>query len=108
MSNVNRAIIRKSLQELADKNFQQRVWFASSGPEISSFEEAVCHLFDDSGLDVALKAGGAFGKDIDDQLSALAAIAQKIPANTPPLKIINDPNMQEIRKMASYILKLIS
>jgi hypothetical protein len=71
MTYVNRTLVRQNLQELSDKAFQLRVWLASSGPEVSSFTETVCQLFDDSGLDFALEEGKAFGNPVDDLLQKL-------------------------------------
>jgi hypothetical protein len=39
--------ILQCIIELCDKEFQKRVWIEGKGPEISSFDELMCRLFDD-------------------------------------------------------------
>lgn len=107
MTYLNHALIRDCLGELSDKSFQQRIWMASSGPEVSSFTEAVCQLFDDSGLDLALNKGSAFGNPIDDLLKQLQARLAEIPHDAPPMNIINDEKMVIVRDIASHILKIM-
>jgi hypothetical protein len=78
MTYLNRDRIRQSLKQLSDKNYQERVWTASSGPEISSFTEAVSQLCDDSGLGLALEKGPAFGEPVDVLLKKLGMLLDNI------------------------------
>lgn len=107
MTYVNRNLVRQNLRALADEAFQERVWLASSGPEISSFTEAVCQLFDDSGLDLALEEGRAFGNPIDELLQQLGSMLDQIPDQRPPVEIINDLKMVDVRKLSSQILRML-
>jgi hypothetical protein len=105
---VNKKLILERLKELADKSFQERLWMASSGPEISSFVEAVNQLYGDSGLDTAFdKNEAVFGKDIDDKLKVFGTALQTIPHKGPPMNIINNEKMIPIRKIAANIATLI-
>src|SRR5690348_14508669 len=36
----------KILLILSDKNYQKRIWIEGRGPEVHSFDEAVCDFFD--------------------------------------------------------------
>lgn len=105
---INKKLIKDCLKELSDISYQERIWLASSGPEISSLSEATCQLFGDSGLDFSLDRNQeVYGKKIDDLLRNLRAILQKIPDNRPPLDLIKDEKMIPVRRMAAEILKLI-
>jgi hypothetical protein len=104
MTFLNRARIRQCLEELSDKSYQERIWTASSGPEISSFIEAQCQLFDDSGLDLALENNNAFGDQIDNLLKDLRLKLKNINQDRSPLDVINDPQMGAVRKLAAQIL----
>ena len=47
---VNRIQIMKFLLEiindLTDKEYQKRIWIRGEGPEVDSFDDAVCNFFD--------------------------------------------------------------
>ena len=52
--------VRDGLSALSDKAHQRNVWMRlHDGGQMDSFEEAVCRVFDDSGLGDALDKGGA-------------------------------------------------
>jgi hypothetical protein len=42
--------ILEVLDEFSSQEFQERVWLNGQGPEVSSYEEAMCRLFDDLGF----------------------------------------------------------
>ncbi len=105
---IDKKRIRDCLKELSDIYYQERVWLASSGPEVSSLSEATCQLFGDSGLDFSLDRNQeVYGKKVDDLLRDFRAVLQKIPDNRPPSELIKDEKMIPVRKMAADILKLI-
>ena len=75
-------------------------WTAARGPEISSFTEAACRLFDDSGLGAALeKRQAIFGRAIDANLHRLNALVGRVDDLQTPQSIIDDPLMEEIRML---------
>jgi hypothetical protein len=98
------------LHELADEGYQRRVWLASSGPEVSSFVEAVCGLFDDTGLAVDLddaRRPGVFSVEIDESLRQLRQLIAHTDISLdvmPTAAVIEHPGMREIRCMAAMIL----
>ena len=105
---VNKEIVVGSLKELADKGYQERLWLASSGDEISSLTEAVCQLFDDSGLGDALDRNNrVYGDPVDHMLRQLDGILRQLPRNTHPSIVIDDPKMEMVRNLASRVLSLI-
>jgi hypothetical protein len=109
---MSRVIVSKivdCLRELSDINYQKRVWLASTGPEISSYTEAVCQLFDDSGLGVELeKHDVIFSEDIDNKLRVLHTKLAEIDDSKAPFDIINEPKMKNIRLLSMELLKLLS
>jgi len=108
MSNLIKPPIISSLQELADYDFQRRVWLASTGPEISSFTEAVSGLFDDSGVGDALEQHSLiFSTDIDSLFRNLRKELREIDHTRPPAAIISDPRMDRVRTIAADLLALL-
>lgn len=103
----------ESLHELSDEAFQRRVWLASSGPEISSFDEAISGLFDDTGLDSLLdgpEQPPVFSREVYDGLRQLRNLVSKAARPfqaLPPSTRIDDPRMRDIRAAAANILALI-
>jgi hypothetical protein len=87
--------IIECLKELADESFQRRVWLASSGPEVSSFDEAVCGLFDDSGLGRSLETQSPiFNAAIDKSLGELDSLVTEACGdfqNESPIYVIEPP-----------------
>lgn len=105
MKQVTVSIVLDCLREFSDASYQKRVWNASSGPEVSSFSEAVCQLFDDSGLDVELDKGSTvFSSHLDLKLKSLRSKLSSIEKEMSPNEIINDPKMQAIRELSHEIL----
>jgi hypothetical protein len=109
MRSVALETVRAGLRELADAAFQRRVWTGRGAPdEMSSFEEAVSTLFDDSGLEPDLEQGRTvFGPDVDGELRALRDLLQRIDPFRDPDDIIDDPLMQDARDRAAAILDAI-
>ncbi len=62
---ANNAMILECLGELADIQFQERVWVRGEGPELSSLQEAWCTLFDDSCLSMVLGKRPVYSESID-------------------------------------------
>lgn len=106
MSQVFIKKILESLTELSDINFQKKYWAAQhSGPGVFSFTEAVCQLFNDSGLDIELDKGNkVFSIAIDSNLKILRKKLSLIDDMRFPLEIIEDCKMQEVRELCRMIL----
>ena len=102
---VGHHIVREALVELSDAAYQRRVWAAAEGPEVGSFEEAVCHLYDDSGLGIALDgAGDVYGPAIDGRLRELLALLRRVDGRRPPTEVIQDPLLARARGVAAAVL----
>jgi hypothetical protein len=98
---IYRDKILDHLRELAQVEDQRRLWLASSG-EISSFTEAMCGLFDDTGLGDALQKGDAvFNAGADRTLRELSAAVSTVDGQLPPGALIDHPLMGRGRALAS-------
>lgn len=99
------------LRELSDHAFQRRVWLASSGPEVSSFTEAVSGLFDDTGLgDVLDSRSPVFSPAIDELLDKLRQDIEpvlRLEKQMPTDVLIESDEMNGIRRSAHELLTLI-
>jgi hypothetical protein len=101
--------IDEALHELADEATQQRRWTAWEGPEISSLAEAICRLYDDSALVLALEAGrDVYGSRIDQMLRDLEVVLKRIDARRPPDDILQDPLLARVRGDAAAIRQAIA
>ena len=107
MSWIYPHLVKEALAELADTSYQRRVWLASAGPVVGSFDEAVCQLYDDSGLGDALERGSGrvFSAEIDEALTALGAQLQWFTDRTlHPEEILADKRFEDIRGSSGQIL----
>lgn len=109
-ANVNIQRVQWALEEFSDEREQRRLWLSdgSGGKEVSSFVEAHCGLFDDSGLGDALERNSTgFGEQIDRQLVLLGTLLRRIDSRRVPQEIIADPLMSRIRSLAADALQAL-
>jgi hypothetical protein len=101
--------VRDALAELADAEYQQRVWTGESAKnEMSSFDEAVERLFGDSGLGLALeRTDPVYGAQIDEELRRLDHLVVRMDGARTPSEILRDPLLSEVRTLASEILRAL-
>jgi hypothetical protein len=98
-------LVEDGLRELAGEADQGRLWTASTGSEVSSFEECVCRLLDDSGLAVELdRAREVYTQEVDQRLVELRRLLRRVDGMGPPAAILEDPIMVEARSLADLIL----
>ncbi len=75
---------------------------------MGSLTEAICQLFDDTGLGDALEHGRTgFAPELDDDLRALGRQLDSIDTNRSLEDILADPRMTLIRDSAARVLRLI-
>jgi hypothetical protein len=60
-----------AIRSFADIEYQRRVWVNGEGPEVDSYVEAMCHLFDDNSFDEFLATAAAERHLRTDQVAAL-------------------------------------
>ena len=105
---LNNSKIKAGLAELADKEFQQRTWFSESGPEVSSFSELVCQLFDDTGLSDMIDSPELekqLGRVVAEGLRELDRKLDDVDSSTEPSRLIESPAMEEVRRLARELLE---
>ncbi len=112
MTKVYKENVIKYLPDLADYNYQKRVWATGkpqSGDMSPTFIEACCQLFDDTGLGDALKAGETvFSTEADQAIQDLSDVIDKVGFyKGPDSAIIDTPAMQNVREKAAKALQLI-
>ncbi|MDP2306533.1 MAG: hypothetical protein Q8P18_10970 [Pseudomonadota bacterium] len=102
--------VLECLRELADANFQQRVWIRGEGPEVSSYSELVCQLFDDTALGDVLEsglAGNIFGKPAEAELRRLSILLDQIPAGLDAPALLRHPGWQAAVNVAAEAAALV-
>lgn len=103
--------MRAALAELADAEYQERVWRGLGTDEVGSLNEALCELYDDSGLGAALESSirPVFDSTIDSALSTLLELARPlVDGDADPGKILVDPRLPSVRQAAADILFAIA
>jgi len=98
------------LKELASRDLQIQLWLESKDSQMSSFTEAICQVFDDSGLTRAVDANHLkkyFSKEICSSINDLDRRISRIPEFADPYEIIDHPEMNQIRLVADQLLKLL-
>lgn len=96
-----------SLAEMASRLFQQRVWIESSTEWMSSCVECVTRIFDESGLQEALRAGVVFGEDVDSLLREMDALTDENDFNLPPGVLVDDPKFRRCSRIAQDVLPFV-
>lgn len=108
---ISQSILIDGLQELANKEMQMRYWVYGNDNEMSSFEEAICMVFDDAGLTRAMEKGYLkknFSEELCRKVSELDKALDSIPQNVRPEEQIENPYMETVRAIAQDLLILFS
>jgi hypothetical protein len=100
--------IIEALLELSDKELQRRRWLSRGDGEVSSFSEAICQLFDDTGLGHELERGRViFSFEMDEllrQFEASLKAAGSLDRKLSRDEFISHPDMAAIRAISTAIL----
>jgi hypothetical protein len=109
VTHVMTHLVRSGLEELADAEFQRRVWRGQENGRMSSFVECVSTLFDDSDLGRALDRGTpVYEVEVDDQLRTLRELVARIDGSRSPDEILRDPLMPVARSAAAAALRSLN
>ena len=108
-------VLRWRLEELASREWQETVWLAKRKGVMSTFDEAVCGVFNDSRLDVARDSGylrkrhsAIFCNKIDELSDAVDAIyAESESRDCMPEYMLDHPEMERIRRLAAELMDLL-
>lgn len=99
----------ETIFEISNKEFQEKIWIKGLGPECSSFEEAICHFFDEGEPIMKKYKTYNIGNDQYQKIIILNDKLRKFLDKTPMLvheeNIIFDPEWIEIREKAIDVLK---
>jgi hypothetical protein len=99
------------LEVLSDKTYQTDLWTGNLKDEQSSFTEAVCILFDDSGLGIELDSGVFeinHSPELYRSICQFRMLVRDIDDSGSPEQTLKNPKMQEIRDAAAMLKKLFS
>ncbi len=106
--------ITDTLEVFASEEFQTRVWIKGSGPEVSSFVEAVCQLSDyqlDLLVDTEWRQIG-LTKIQHDKLAAFRDAIDKfndvVPEFPNDLDVLSHPDWPQIRQLAQSALDVFA
>jgi hypothetical protein len=106
MKLVNDDLVEDALRELADEERQRTLWLSTGEPEVSSFEESLSRLWDDSGLGTAMeKPGVVYNSEIDELLRRLDETLAQVNTSQPVSGLLVDPHLAEARVMARRLLQ---
>jgi len=103
--------LRETLSELADLEYQRRVWLGQSPNEVSSFEEAVCQLYDDYDLKGFLATrleNIENAAEIREIFESLETSIGAVDESLDPRVLIESPEMNSVRDVARRALGLLN
>lgn len=103
-------MIIRCLRELSDRKEQERLWLSTGagGSGVSSFTEAICGLFDDSGLgDRLAKGDSGLGAGADAALQRLDEQLRKVAPRGSVAELIGSEEMTRVRELAAVALRVI-
>lgn len=107
MNGVHERDVIVSLAELASPLFHERVWTRPSTEWESSYIECLSRLFDDSGLQDALRRGAVFGEEVDGLLRTLDELTDGIDFRRSEEQIISDPDFGTCSRIARDVLPFV-
>ncbi len=99
----------ETVAEISDEDFQERIWVKGLGPECSSFEEAICHFFDDG--EPILKNYKEFKitdkqyEEVIQLCDELQKYCDKVPVVVNDQEVLEDPEWGKIIKIAKEVLE---
>lgn len=96
--------VREGLAELADVEFQKRLWLGLEPGLISSPIECWMAIFEDSGLAAALEAGDAYGEPVDGILRDLYVITVDLDLDRSIDQLESDERFTGSRRLAAEAL----
>jgi len=105
------AAVKQVIEEFSSEEFQERVWREGKGPEVSSYDEAMCRFFDDYAtndlIDVQWRQAGLTADQREklaifrDILKEFGKLVSEIPR---PCEVLDHPGWPRVRKVARETL----
>jgi len=100
--------VLNTVKEIADPEFQQRVWVQGAGSELSDWTEVMCKLFDDFLFDNFLdRDWQQFGLSSESHqlLVQLREQLNNYEEKETNAEIVADPKWQQIQELAGNVLR---
>ncbi|MDL2321861.1 hypothetical protein LJC47_05895 [Desulfosarcina sp. OttesenSCG-928-B08] len=98
------------LKELSDVEYQKKIWVRGEGPDVSSYTEAICGLFDDTGigdqLDNIKSYGIVISAALDPILQKISDLVDSIGGMETDADVLAHPKWPRVVALASQALKL--
>jgi hypothetical protein len=98
-------------KEFADSEYQQRIWIDGEGPEMSSYREALCRIFDDAHVEDFLHGDAmryGFSQQMQDKLGRFAELLDEFDRHLPPdigsAEIVRRENWKNVSEAAGGFL----
>ncbi|MCP4658339.1 MAG: hypothetical protein GY856_23240 [bacterium] len=104
MNEAARQQVLQCLRELGDPTFQERVWLRGEGPEVSSYQELVSQLYDDTTLGDLLEdtdGGQVFSPEADLLLHELSNALDRMTPAMGLEAMLQHPKWERIRELAA-------
>ena len=94
----------------ADTGFQERVWLNGEGPEVSSYDEALCQLFDDTGLSDVLEDSSAeiINPEINVRIRTFDHLEKEIDRRLSFAEIKEMHRFEEMIRLAKELVLLLA
>lgn len=99
--------IYKIVTEISDRTFQERIWIKGEGPQVSSWTEVICRLFDDYDFDSFLDEYATqigISSTLHKHLYQLRDKLNTYQQKETDAEIVVDPEWQQISQFAQDIL----
>jgi hypothetical protein len=99
------------LEELSDRDLQEKLWTGKMDGEMSSFVEAICSTFNDSGLASILDSERSIDQissEIKEKALQLNRSIKRVPQSATTSEIIEHPAMNDVRVLAAELLALVN
>jgi hypothetical protein len=108
---LNKPLVEECLLELSSQSEQETLWTSDGkeGQPFSTFTEAICGLYDDSGLGRLLEGTdyGDLSPDLTRLLVELSAAVDLVDDSAGPLAVIHSAGMARVRALALEALGLM-
>ena len=112
---IGQNMLRWRLEELASREWQETVWLAKRKGVMSTFDEAVCGVFSDSRLGVAMDSGylrrrhsSTFCGKVEELHGVVHAIyAESESKDCMPEDMLDHSEMERMRRLAAELLDLL-
>lgn len=110
---MNLKKILGALTELSSRSEQERLWLSDgdNGKEVGSPTEAMCELFDDSGLSKTIEDGGlrrSYSTELNRKVAQIKLLLSNLPMDIHPREVISHPVMEKIRETACELADLFT